>query len=130
MFKINRLLFNLYFVILDARNQNALYNAQNICTLFISVDFRNQKLCVLEKITGDVVSWSHLSFGNLVNRKMYQFGLEINEDFDGNGSSDLIHFHQMKIYDMDEPEKGLQLKQLILPIGYEQEFAPRFVSYF
>jgi hypothetical protein len=60
---------------------------------------------------------------------MYQFGMEFSTLLVRLDFPSFVHFHQMRVYDLDEPKKGLQVKQVTLSAGYEHEFVPRIVGY-
>lgn len=98
-------------------------------TLFVSADLRNQKLNVLEKISGRTLNWNNSYVSALVSRKFFMFGVEFG-NLMGRLDAIFVNFHQMNIYNLDNPEKGFQLKQLTPPLGYEHEFVRRRVSCF
>lgn len=95
--------------------------------LFVSADLRNQKLNVLKEIPDRVINWPDSYISALMGRKICMFDVELG-DPTGRPDAIFVHFHQMNIYNLDEIEKGFQLKQLILPSGYEHEFVRRLVS--
>lgn len=100
---------------------------QTMLTLFVSVDLSKQKFSILKEISGNSLDWNRSSLIGLVNRKMYQFVVEFDNPAFEDDYPDVVHFNQMRIYDLDESEKELQLKELALPAGYEHEFVPRSV---
>lgn len=102
---------------------------QSMLTLFVSADLRKQRLCILNEVSGNSLDWGHSYFIGLVNRKMHQFVMEFNNPAFEDDYPNNVHFNQMRIYDLDKPEKGSQLMELTLPAGYEHEFVPRAVSF-
>lgn len=83
----------------------------------------------MKEILDHAINWADSYISALMGRKLCMFDVELG-DLMGRPNAKFVHFHRMNIYNLDEAEKGLQLKQLTRPFSYEHEFVRRCVSSF
>lgn len=103
----------------------------SILTLFVSADLCKQKLHLLDSI-GPLVNWRICNFANLIGRELKQFMIEtIRDEQTGQFLNYVVNFRQLQTYSLDDVKnrKELQLRDLVLPLGFEHEFVSRNVSF-